>query len=539
MKRTLTYLTLGILLPLFSSCIFDEVIETENVSEDMMVTFTLDVKSQTSTRAADDNTWGDAYFSAVGDGYDSYINPQSLQVFAYGNDGSFIAQMPILRTSDYDGKVSFLCSFPKSNPYSVGVSYRIMVLANCTSRNYGLSLNSDGTPNINSLTFSSDLVGQIPMWGVKTYKIPAEKPADNTFDLGGINLLRATAKIGVKLSAALEDEGYSIAGLQLNYANANGYCAPSGWNAEGYTDYLEHDKAFRPLATNEITDISNVAMSKNERERSYYIYVPETENKTSDALSIAVTLKKGEGESAQTIEFPYDKGIRFCDYDDDGKPTNNLFNIVRNHFYDYTISAINLGLKMELVVADWEDEDVWNLDFSAPINTRLMTAPRADAPAPTEIPSMYYDNSDASGEKGAFVGYFMMESPEGMTWRPTLANASSTDYTVRVYKTNTADDDYNVLVTDSAILAEKGYFYKIVVVPLNPINVNNVIKLGLTYTASWNQDANPLLIINKADTGAGFDGLYYPNTGFTGKDTPDIHWISIRQVDRPMDVSAE
>ena len=160
-----------------------------------------------------------------------------------------------------------------------------------------------------------------------------------------------------------------------------------------------------------------------------------------------------------------------------------------------------------------------------PIHTNLMTAPDKAAPAPEDVPTVRYDNSDASGEAGAFVGYFMMESPEGTTWRPTLINASAVDYEVRVYKTNGTDAEYDVLVTSPAIEAEANNFYKIVVVAKNPNNIGNVIKLGLTYTADWNAEANPLLIINKG----GNNGLYYPWGGTNPSDEPDIHWISIRQ----------
>ena len=74
------------------------------------------------------------------------------------------------------------------------------------------------------------------------------------------------------------------------------------------------------------------------------------------------------------------------------------------------------------------------------------------------------------------------------------------------------------------------YFYKIVVVPKNPNLIDNVIKLGLTYTASWNPEANPLLIINKGEN----NGLYYPwETTGNDSDNPDIHWISIKQVNIP------
>jgi hypothetical protein len=116
-----------------------------------------------------------------------------------------------------------------------------------------------------------------------------------------------------------------------------------------------------------------------------------------------------------------------------------------------------------------------------------------------------------------------------MTWRPTLANASSADYEVRIYKTNGVDDVYNILVTEDAVETEQDYFYKIVVVAKNPNNIGNVIKLGITYTADWNPEANPLLLINKGEG----SGLYYrwdaEAPGVRPSDSPDIHWISIIQ----------
>jgi hypothetical protein len=114
-----------------------------------------------------------------------------------------------------------------------------------------------------------------------------------------------------------------------------------------------------------------------------------------------------------------------------------------------------------------------------------------------------------------------------------LDNASSTDYEVRVYASDGIDQDndgqheYDVLVTTPSIPAEKDKFYKIVVVPLDPNNVDNVIRLGLTHTASWNAEANPLLIINKG--GDNFNGLYYPDTN-DNPDDDDVHWIKIKQV---------
>jgi hypothetical protein len=292
---------------------------------------------------------------------------------------------------------------------------------------------------------------------------------------------------------------------------------------------LYHDKSFKPTSGGDKI-IRNVYPYGYDDNGGYYIYVPETKNNDTEFvkindedptdLSLALSIEKVvAGQVVKTYEFTYENGIKFCDYVD-GLPLGKPFDLLRNHFYDYVVTGLKTGLELELQVADWEDEPVWDLDFSAPIHSKLMTAPAADAAAPTEMPVVRYDNTDATGESGAFIGYFMMESPAGVTWRPTLADASTVDYEVRIYSTDGINPEYNVPVTEDAVEAEKNRFYKIVVVAKNPNNVGNVIKLGLTYTASWNAEANPLLVINKGDN----SGFYYPNAGKS-----DIHWISIKQ----------
>lgn len=206
--------------------------------------------------------------------------------------------------------------------------------------------------------------------------------------------------------------------------------------------------------------------------------------------------------------------------------------IVRNR--DYQVHALVRAdgqIDVNYVVAEWDDVE-WNLDFDAPVHTQLLTSADINATAPKYAPVVYFDNSDDTGEKGAFTGYFMMEGPLGVTWKPTLTNASADDYQVRVYtnidKNGATHADYDILVTDANIEAEDNRFYKIVVVAKNQNNINKVVKLGITYAPIWNEEASPLLIINKGD---GEGDCYYPWTA-TGntKDNPDMFWISIKQV---------
>lgn len=497
-----------------------------------MATFSLDVQSQYATRA-DDNTW-DNYVGVAGTVSENYIDTSSLVVLAYKNDGTFVTELPILFNSEENGVVSFTCAVPKSMPYGAGKSYRFVVLANCTSKNYGISYNN-GVPNLDNLVFTTPIVTRIPMWGVRTLEL-VNANQDNEFELGKIGMLRATAKIGVKLHQDVIDEGYSIKGLKLNYANANGYSVPANWDSELTTENLTHSEVFRPNANGLIEGVN--AVSYDPETGAYYIYVPETENGSElfkpaegqpQDLSIAITVDKKDGTAVETIEFPYENGIRFCNYSASGQPTDDLYDIVRNHYYDFTITGISIGLKMTLNVAEWKKEEDWVLDFSAPIHTKLLTEPKEekDAAAPDKEPTISYNNNDDSDEQYNFVGYFRMESPAGSAWKPTLANASTNDYEVRVYTTDGVNPEYNVLVDKDQIDAVENKFYKIVVIAKNPNNIGNVIKLGLTHTANWNDEANPLLIINKGDN----NGLYYPWTKNPDKpgDDPDIHWISIRQ----------
>ena len=191
MKVNLSYKILGIwllFLPLFYSCSTADATDIDATEkESMLVTFSLDVQSQSGSRATDDNTWGGNYPSQVGTDFENKIETSTLVVFAYNTEGTFVAELPILQTStDSNGKVNFTCALPETMPYVKGVSYRYMVIANCTNKNYGISY-TNGVPNLEKLTFATPFTVSIPMWGVKTYQFPTTLPADHKLELGDIS----------------------------------------------------------------------------------------------------------------------------------------------------------------------------------------------------------------------------------------------------------------------------------------------------------------------------------------------------------------
>lgn len=207
--------------------------------------------------------------------------------------------------------------------------------------------------------------------------------------------------------------------------------------------------------------------------------------------------------------------------------------VVRNH--DYLVQAkvqADGSIQASYTVAEWEEVE-WNIDFAHPVHTELLTAPSTAALAPTVAPTLYYDNSNP--EAGAFVGYFKMDSPAGVTWKPTLSNASADHYSIKVY--SNLDAEGNALggftreVTGN-ISAKADAWYKIMVIADSAESIGEYPKLAITYKPGWNPSATPLLIINK---GSEHNGLYYPFADWSAPvgDLPDMFWISIKQVAKP------
>ena len=184
--------------------------------------------------------------------------------------------------------------------------------------------------------------------------------------------------------------------------------------------------------------------------------------------------------------------------------------VVRNH--DYQINAtvqadgqINVSYK----VADWVDK-TWNLAFDAPINTNIMPAPQNNA-APTAAPTMRYTNGT---EEGAFVGYFKMTGPEGLTWQPTLTKGVR--FSLAVYKVNENDNGTFTLAAEQSlppIAADANQWYAIKVIALEPMDItntaNNEVSLGITYAPKWDEGATDFLFINQ---GASVNTSFWPDT---------------------------
>ena len=193
--------------------------------------------------------------------------------------------------------------------------------------------------NYTTESFTPFAVNKIPMYGVKNCKDITLR-ADLLTDLGTVDLLRAMAKIEVKCSESLED--ITLTGVTLHHYNTSGMCAPEGiygnttdWDVDTGTD-----------CSHEIHLPENVTQGEslpfNKVGESYIIYVPEFDNKTTGVTKsyISVSMEHADG-SPVNLE---NTDIYFGEYNNEGTLIENTdFDIVRNHWYTYTINKVDDG----------------------------------------------------------------------------------------------------------------------------------------------------------------------------------------------------
>lgn len=205
--------------------------------------------------------------------------------------------------------------------------------------------------------FTPSAENKIPMYGVRTCTETLR--ADLLTDLGTVDLLRAMAKIEVKCNA----EGFKLSEVKLHRYNTQGYCAPTGvvddtQNDWGYTDneVCKH-KVHIPA-----NSVSTSALNFEETEDGGFIaYVPEFDNtNVSERTYIEVSLVHADDETPVSLD---ETNIYFCLYDEEtGTPTENTdFDIVRNHWYTYTIKNVDDGkliLGFEILVKPWDEKDI-------------------------------------------------------------------------------------------------------------------------------------------------------------------------------------
>lgn len=306
----------------------DDAVGTEDVS----VAFTLTVADATSTRA-DNDGWDD--YSPGQDGIlnENMVNTDDIIIAIYddkGNKVDIVEDLRVTKISDASGTGTMyaITGVWRNAKPNVERAKRLMVMANCNT-----SVWSDPS------TLTYDLLPEerkyIPMWGV--VKIPATLTLGKQNKLHNIRMLRAMAKVSVKLRDDMTDYGYAIGSMTVNNYNTKGYCVPKTFN--------EVDNTSEVRFANSLNVFDSHA-DKIELPTTAPLYLPEYDNSGTNPTTITVKLNRNG-----TLEGTYT--LYFRNYDSDGKPTGPTYPIQRNHYYQYLIYKETGKIIVTLHVRKW------------------------------------------------------------------------------------------------------------------------------------------------------------------------------------------
>ena len=313
----------------FASCSNDE---SPSEPGSVRVVFRLYVPSATTTT----ETRADGHEEEQGETWESSINLDQLHIVLYAKNGKSIGGLenvklvPTSTPNVYDVTGSILVN--RLNLVNGKFNGQMMVYANID----GVKDTDDfSEANVNKLSFTANT-------GKHAIPLDVGMEAGNQTSIGSINLMRAEAKVKVFLRSDMEAY-YELTNVSLSEANAQGYCLPQYRNVLGINDVqeLEHDAYAHFLMNNQkLTDIDMLNKA---------IYIPEYENKNnSNPTVIQLSLRDKRDGKVRDFTLP------FVQYDDQGAPTQEAMDIVRNHYYQFEV-YLNQDdmLSVKLVVRKW------------------------------------------------------------------------------------------------------------------------------------------------------------------------------------------
>ena len=325
-KYILKSLFVSVLCMLAASCQDTEIVETLEASQAQIVfPIALDSPSARSR-----SSW-DGY-TGLGNGneYDSHID-----------FNQFIVQI------EANGKTYPVTSIIKLEGGNKFVGIVDEEIKSATLRNAKISIFANMGKESVAETFSQD-AENIPMWGVKTVSKLEFAPGKREEVSDPVFMLRAMAKMEVALTPECAAE-YDLKAVTLNKHNATGYCLPVGVDAATNTQNMSTAGVFNPKAQGEQTSLQFEPAT----ETSYVVYLPEVAKGTTeeDCLKIEVQLlpkNAPEGTEPEIGTFVV------MNYPQNGEP--EAINIIRNHWYKYTISGFAASeIQLDYAVVDWQD----------------------------------------------------------------------------------------------------------------------------------------------------------------------------------------
>lgn len=510
---------------LSASCIFDGERCFISADEPHEIMFTVSVEGQ-RTRAS----WEEDYPSEVGVPFDYRINPDDLRMVVFTSDGTRLGQVSDIYywpINEDHTEFQFMGKLPAEFVNHVNTSgaanpYRFMVLANCGSSLSGEEYTTYSQSQLDPSNESS----AIPMWGVKAADVSPLINGRN-LDLETISLLRAAAKVEVKLTDALKQKGTKINSATLKYYNQTGYVLPSGWSGVSETDKLDQENCIRVYRHAAI----NMPFVVDEEGDYCHIYVTEYDNINYTGEHNKISLEFNVGGKDKYFE----DAISFCQYRDGAPVDGSHYSIVRNHIYEFEILSIaGSSLILDYTVADWTTED-WDGDgaeyeehdlsyptYHNPVVPREYLSLNAINQANyviDQVPAMFYGGEN-NLELGAFECYFQILAPQSVEWKPSFMG-SKENYRIRVYHLdNNLVQTSNTPIFDSGVAGLQnnlpycgaGEWFKIVVFPLSDDGADKTqIEFGISYYQAWTDQYINLYVNGE------YNNIRWPQSGSNPK----------------------
>ena len=275
---------------------------------------------------------------------------------------------------------------------------------------------------------------------------------------------------------------------------------------EGEPNMEPLKNASRYISENNVVAVNNTTTNGYQFVGSTFMY---------ESTGVCQQTDTSYGEGSVTVDPGYylEVGYKINGGEEIHKYVAIPYAVVRNHDYQIKATVYADGqISVAYEVADWTERE-WELTYDAPINSPIQQTSGANAGRPEGKPTMRFTNGT---EEGAFVGYFQMTGPEGLTWQPTLTKGVR--YALAVYKVLSEDGQLSPDPVPTPIAADEDAWYAIKVIALEPMDTSegadNTVSLGITYAPKWDESATDFLIINPTQS----DGApYWKDTTKTDK----------------------
>lgn len=320
----------------------------------------------------------------IGNTYDNMLDPATLQIVFYENgdndgdgvSGGFVGR---LQVTDYypmdeggedinlyhmEGRLLVDEDFMDAED-----SYKMMVFANFPESQRNIIDSKVPYTGLDALSFTSFAAGEkekdtslIPMWGVKTVKL--DFASEGFLNLETIYVLRAMAKVEVRLGDAITSKGYSLTRLSITNTNPQGYCLPSEAVSVDFTEGLSLTSCFRDLESGTFV---TPAVVNDDGVSSMVMYVPEKDNTSASAEPSCIRLRLNyiDGNGITTSVEPAED-IRFVEYVA-GRPDGDAYDIRRNYNYIFEINNLYTeteGLRFLVTIKDLENGGTYGFVYN-------------------------------------------------------------------------------------------------------------------------------------------------------------------------------